>query len=66
MPAARRLNSAMAGMRMTAASGLTKPATNVTITTPPLAAMRRRMSSGTLRATSHRARADEWLKMTGA
>ena len=38
----------------------------MTITTPPLAGMRLRISSGTLRATSQRARADEWLKMTGA
>ena len=43
-----------------------KPATNVTMHTPPLAGRRRRISSGTLRGTSQMARADEWLKMIGA
>ncbi|MCY1014093.1 hypothetical protein OV079_52970 [Nannocystis pusilla] len=38
----------------------------MTITTPPFSGIRRRMSSGTLRAVSAIARADECEKMTGA
>ncbi len=56
----------MAGTSTAAASGETKPATKVTITTPPLAGTRRRTSSGTFRGTSQRARVEEWEKMTGA
>ena len=43
-----------------------KPATNVTMTTPPLSSAARRMSSGTLRFTSQSARAEECEKITGA
>jgi len=40
--------------------------TNVTWHTPPLAASRASTSSGTLRGWSHRARVEEWEKITGA
>ncbi len=33
---------------------------------PPLVVSRRNTSSGTLRSTSHSARADEWLNITGS
>src|SRR5262249_32612995 len=44
----------------------TKPGTNVTMQTPPLSASRASTSSGTLRGLSQSARAEEWLKITGA
>ena len=44
--------SIIAGTWIVATAGSMKPATNVTITTPPLAGRRFRMSSGTLRGTS--------------
>ena len=40
--------------------------TKVTITTPPFFGSSRSTSSGTLRGTSHRARAEECEKITGA
>ncbi len=40
--------------------------TNVIIATPPFAGRRRRIESGILRATSVKARALEWEKITGA
>src|SRR5258708_31660030 len=46
--------------------GETNDGTKATITTPPLALRRPRIESGTLRGTSHRARADECEKITGA
>jgi hypothetical protein len=45
---------------------LRKPGTNVTITTPLVAATRDRTSSGTLRGWSQRARAEECEKNAGA
>ena len=47
---------------LSAVALLTKPATNVTMHTPPLAGRRARIGSGTLRGTSHTARALEWLE----
>ena len=47
-------------------AGTTNIGTNVTITTPFVSRTRSRTSSGTLRGTPDRARADEWEKITGA
>ena len=47
-------------------SGETNELTKVTMHTPRFPGSRARMSSGTLRGWSHRARALEWEKMTGA
>ena len=49
----------VAGTWILAIAGSVKAATNVTITTPPLAGKRFRMLSGTLRGTSQTARAEE-------
>ena len=49
-----------------APSGTTNDGTNATITTPPRLPVSSRTSSGTLRVTSHSARADECEKNGGA
>ena len=65
-PSLRRFTSSIAGSTTFAVAALTKLATKVTMHRPPLAGSLPRIASGTLRGTSHTARADEWLKMIGA
>jgi hypothetical protein len=62
----RRVASALRPDSQSAHSWATKPGTNVTMQTPPLSASRASTSSGTLRGLSQSARAEEWLKITGA
>jgi hypothetical protein len=62
----RRVASALRPTVQLAHSWDTKPGTNVTMATPPLPGSRASTSSGTLRGESHSARAEEWLKITGA
>jgi hypothetical protein len=47
-------------------SGATNDGTNVTMITPPVRPTSSITSSGTFLGTSHRARAEEWEKITGA
>src|SRR5215216_3415914 len=56
----------LASADQAAQRGETNGGTKVTMQTPPLPASAPRISSGTLRGTSHNARADEWEKITGA
>ena len=58
--------AAAASTRQAAVAGETNSGTKVTMQTPPLAGNAASTSSGTLRGVSHRASAEEWLKMTGA
>src|SRR5947207_12956146 len=62
----RRAAAALRPAVQLAHSWETKPGTNVTMQTPPLLASRDSTSSGTLRGESQSARAEEWLKITGA
>jgi hypothetical protein len=61
-----RRTSAQATRLNSAPSAATNDGTNVTMTTPPVRPTSSRTSSGTFLGTSHRARAEEWEKITGA
>src|SRR6266540_3917678 len=64
---ARRRRASAQNTRLNSApSAATNDGTNVTMTTPPVRPTSSRTSSGTFLGTSHRARAEEWEKITGA
>ena len=61
-----RAAASNASTRQAAAASVRNSGTNATMQTPPPVAIAARTSSGTLRGESVRARAQEWLKRTGA